>query len=143
MRFIRSQSDRATARPQSTMRKGAILSAAAAALLLNSAAAFADNFVFRYGSGPWHEHPRYRHERRVIVVPPPRVVYVAPPEVVYMPAPQPAAPPVPATAASPVYQAADGRYCREYQATITVEGRPQASFGTACLQPDGSWRIVN
>jgi len=139
MRLIGSQSDRPSAR-----RNCAILSAAAvAALLLNSAAAFADSFSFHYGSGPWHEHPRYRHERRVIVVPPPRVVYVAPPEVVYMPAPQPAAPPVPATAASPVYQAADGRYCREYQATITVEGRPQASFGTACLQPDGSWRIVN
>jgi len=143
MRFIRSQSDRATACPQSTMRKCAILSAATAALLLTAAAASADSFVFRYGHGPWHEHPRYHHERRVIVVPPPRVVYVAPPEVIYMPAPQPAAAPVAATAASPVYQAADGRYCREYQATISVAGRLQQSFGTACLQPDGSWRIVN
>jgi surface antigen len=32
--------------------------------------------------------------------------------------------------------------CREYQSTAVIDGRPQATFGTACLQPDGSWRIV-
>ncbi len=41
------------------------------------------------------------------------------------------------------YQAADGTYCREYQQTIMVGGQPEKSFGTACRQPDGSWRIVN
>lgn len=40
------------------------------------------------------------------------------------------------------YQTAQGRYCREYQATATVGGRPQQTYGTACLQPDGSWQIV-
>jgi hypothetical protein len=34
-------------------------------------------------------------------------------------------------------------YCREFQSTIVVEGRQQQAFGTACLQPDGSWQIVN
>jgi hypothetical protein len=40
---------------------------------------------------------------------------------------------------------ADGQqsYCREFQSTIVVEGRQQQAFGTACLQPDGSWQIVN
>lgn len=128
---------------RSTARKIALWCVTAASLVAMTTAATADQFIFRYGSGPWHEHPRYHHGRRVIVVPPPHVVYVAPPEVIYMPAPQPAAPPVPATPASPVYQATDGRYCREYQATITVGGQQQQSFGTACLQPDGSWRIVN
>jgi hypothetical protein len=143
MRPILRRDTRPDAGRLSTARRRALWCVTAASLLAMSTAASADQFIFRYGSGPWHEHPRYHHERRVIVVPPPRVIYVAPPDVIYMPAPLPAAPPVPATAASPVYQATDGRYCREYQATITVNGQRQPGFGTACLQPDGSWRIVN
>lgn len=37
----------------------------------------------------------------------------------------------------------EGRYCREYQAVSTVAGRQQQTYGTACMQPDGSWEIVN
>ncbi|NCY26026.1 MAG: hypothetical protein EBX37_14645, partial [Alphaproteobacteria bacterium] len=33
----------------------------------------------------------------------------------------------------------DGRYCREYQSISTVAGRKQQTYGTACMQPDGSW----
>lgn len=33
--------------------------------------------------------------------------------------------------------------CREYTRTIYVGGRPQQGYGTACLQPDGSWQVVN
>ncbi len=40
------------------------------------------------------------------------------------------------------YQTANGRYCREFQQTITVGGKEQKGFGTACRQPDGSWKIV-
>ncbi|MGE0754996.1 MAG: glycine zipper 2TM domain-containing protein [Alphaproteobacteria bacterium] len=36
-----------------------------------------------------------------------------------------------------------GRYCREYQAVSTVAGRQQQTYGTACMQPDGSWQVVN
>jgi surface antigen len=36
----------------------------------------------------------------------------------------------------------NGTVCREYQQTITVGGRTQEGYGTACRQPDGSWRIV-
>ena len=36
----------------------------------------------------------------------------------------------------------DGRYCREYQQTVIIGGREQVAYGTACRQPDGSWRIV-
>lgn len=39
------------------------------------------------------------------------------------------------------YQQADGRYCREYQQTITVGGEVHEGYGTACRQPDGSWAI--
>ena len=38
----------------------------------------------------------------------------------------------------------EGRqFCREYTHTIYIGGRPQEGFGTACRQPDGSWRIVS
>jgi surface antigen len=35
-----------------------------------------------------------------------------------------------------------GNYCREFQQTVTVGGQPQQGYGTACRQPDGSWKIV-
>lgn len=41
------------------------------------------------------------------------------------------------------YQTASGGYCREYQQTVTVGGKTQDAYGTACRQPDGSWKIVN
>ena len=34
-------------------------------------------------------------------------------------------------------------YCREYQQTIVIGGREHQGYGTACRQPDGSWRIQN
>jgi surface antigen len=40
------------------------------------------------------------------------------------------------------YQVADGAYCREYQQVVTIGGQPERSYGTACRQPDGSWKIV-
>jgi surface antigen len=41
------------------------------------------------------------------------------------------------------YQAANGQYCREYTQTVTIGGKPQTSYGTACRQPDGQWKIVS
>ena len=38
-------------------------------------------------------------------------------------------------------QLANGQYCREYKQTITIGGEPQQSYGTACRQPDGTWKI--
>lgn len=35
-----------------------------------------------------------------------------------------------------------GAYCREYQREVIVGGRRQQSYGQACRQPDGSWRII-
>ncbi len=37
---------------------------------------------------------------------------------------------------------ATGKYCREYQTTVNVGGKTESAYGTACRQPDGSWRIV-
>jgi len=36
-----------------------------------------------------------------------------------------------------------GRYCREFQQKVTIGGRTEEAYGTACLQPDGSWEVVS
>lgn len=40
------------------------------------------------------------------------------------------------------YQTDSGQYCREFQQTITVGNKTQDGWGTACRQPDGSWKII-
>jgi surface antigen len=41
------------------------------------------------------------------------------------------------------YQTASGTYCREYQTTVVIDGKQERATGTACRQPDGSWRIAS
>lgn len=36
-----------------------------------------------------------------------------------------------------------GEYCREFQSEIEVGGQNEKAYGTACQQPDGSWKIVS
>lgn len=36
----------------------------------------------------------------------------------------------------------NGAYCREFQQTIVVGGRTEQAVGTACRQPDGTWRTI-
>ena len=43
----------------------------------------------------------------------------------------------------PVYSAAAVDYCREFTRIIYVGGHPRHAYGNACLQPDGSWRMVD
>lgn len=43
----------------------------------------------------------------------------------------------------PAYQTASGQYCREFTQTVTVGGKTEEAFGTACRQPDGTWKIVS
>jgi surface antigen len=40
------------------------------------------------------------------------------------------------------FQKSGGQYCREYQQTVSIGGQEQQAYGTACRQPDGSWKIV-
>jgi surface antigen len=40
------------------------------------------------------------------------------------------------------YRAASGAYCREFTQTVTIDGWSERAYGTACRQPDGSWRII-
>ncbi len=36
-----------------------------------------------------------------------------------------------------------GRYCREFQHEVTIGGKREQSYGTACRQPDGSWEVIS
>jgi surface antigen len=42
----------------------------------------------------------------------------------------------------PAYRDDRGFYCREFQQEIWIGGRREEGYGTACRQPDGSWRIM-
>ncbi len=35
-----------------------------------------------------------------------------------------------------------GRYCREFRQAVTIGGKVEESYGTACRQPDGAWEIM-
>lgn len=37
----------------------------------------------------------------------------------------------------------NGRYCREYTQSVTVAGKSQQAYGTACRQPDGTWQVIS
>jgi hypothetical protein len=89
-------------------------------------------FGFGVPLGP----PAYYPPPPVYYAPPPAYYYPPPPAYYYQP-PQAYAPP-----SAVGEEAAQDQTCREYQSTTTIDGRPQPSYGTACLQPDGTWHIV-
>lgn len=93
----------------------------------------------RGGNNRGHQFGHYRPAPRIFWPPPPPRVVVLPPRTVYVPS----YPVLQAAPASPVFRGPDGRYCREYQTTVTIAGTGQLGYGTACLEPDGSWRVVN
>ncbi|MCF6216578.1 MAG: glycine zipper 2TM domain-containing protein [Emcibacter sp.] len=43
----------------------------------------------------------------------------------------------------PAYSNKADEYCREYQQTVTVAGKTETAYGTACRQEDGTWKIIN
>ncbi|MFQ5534932.1 MAG: RT0821/Lpp0805 family surface protein [Sphingomonadales bacterium] len=43
----------------------------------------------------------------------------------------------------PAFKSENGRDCREFQQTVTVDGETVTGYGTACRQDDGTWRIVS
>lgn len=48
------------------------------------------------------------------------------------------------TPTSTAYARAEGQTCRDFTTSVTLrEGRSATSSGTACKQPDGSWRVVS
>jgi hypothetical protein len=101
-----------------------------------------------YGQpAPYHHHHHNPHWGRPVYVVPPPVIYepapvvVVParPSVVYV---EPPRQPMAASPASPDYRTSSGQTCREYQSSVVIGGVSRPSYGTACLQPDGTWRVV-
>ena len=39
------------------------------------------------------------------------------------------------------YQSGSG-YCREFQNDVVIGGKSEKAYGTACRQPDGSWKVL-
>jgi hypothetical protein len=73
-------------------------------------------------------YPYYAPYYAPAYYPPPAVVYAPPPVVV---------------APTPVVAPAPTSNCRQYRGDATVDGANQPFYGTACLQADGRWHIVN
>ena len=111
---------------------GALLAGIGLATVLPSPAQ-ARGFV-SFGIGvPLLPGPSYYYPPPVVAYPPPAPVYYAP---------APAYAPPPAAAYAPPAAEPQGE-CREYQSTTTIAGQPESVVGTACRQPDGTWRIIN
>lgn len=36
-----------------------------------------------------------------------------------------------------------GRYCREFQQEVSIGGKTEQAYGTACRNPDGSWEVIS
>jgi hypothetical protein len=110
---------------------GVLLVAAALALAATPASARGA----RVGIGIGFGFPLFAYGPPVYYPPPP-AYYYAPPPVVYAP------PPMAATPTGPAYVGRSGAPCREFQTSGLVGGRMEQLYGTACQQPDGSWRVV-
>lgn len=131
-----------------------VLVAALAVVLFPQDSRAETSFSFSVSDGgyygePWHHHRRHHHPRLhhhpryyssssvVFVEPAPTVIY-QPAPVQYVPATSLVADPV-----SPSYTNESGQLCREYLSSAFVGGRQNQVYGTACLQPDGAWRVVD
>lgn len=40
-------------------------------------------------------------------------------------------------------QTYDRSPCRDYETTVTIDGRTETAIGRACRQSDGTWKVVN
>ena len=43
--------------------------------------------------------------------------------------------------ARPAVQLADGTYCRDFQQTVTADGKTESANGRGCRQPNGEWTV--
>jgi hypothetical protein len=122
------------ARVPRMMLGGLLVAAAAVAMAGAPAAAHGRGRVFfglGFGAPAYYPYPYYYPP--YYYYPPPAYAPV-PPYGTVQPTPSPAA---------PTAQDGSGKSCREYQTTVQVDGQWQPAYGTACLQPDGTWRTVN
>ncbi|MDD9920259.1 MAG: hypothetical protein OXR68_06530 [Alphaproteobacteria bacterium] len=50
---------------------------------------------------------------------------------------------LPLLAVSEAYADNGGNYCREYQKYVKIDGKREKAYGTACLQENGSWKLIS
>ena len=41
------------------------------------------------------------------------------------------------------FESPRGEKCRDYETTVTIDGRTESAYGTACRRRDGRWMIMN
>jgi hypothetical protein len=112
---------------------------AVCALALCAGAAEARDWDHGHGDYRHYDHHRSHTFVSMNFGYPYRPYYYRPAPVFYSSAPVVYTQPYPA--AQPEQYVDNDEYCREYQSTIYIGGRPRPSYGTTCLQPDGSWEI--
>ncbi len=89
------------------------------------------SFVFVF---PYYGHRHYyRYGYDYPYVPPVASAQAPEPAPAY---PQPAEP-------APATTPGESSYCREIIMDVVIDGVEQTAYGTACRQPDGSWKITN
>jgi hypothetical protein len=81
---------------------------------------------------PFFAPPSFYEPRRIVYLEQPRVIE----RQIILEAPE-------TLRANPGRVISNNPYCREYQRDVVVGGQRQESYGTACRQPDGAWKIVN
>jgi surface antigen len=93
-----------------------------------------------YNAAPYYAPAYTYYEPNYVAppAPPPRIIYVQPSEVVGYRDREPTI--VEGAYMEPGYEAPQ-HYCREFTQTIRIGDEVHESYGTACLQPDGSWRV--
>lgn len=92
-----------------------------------------------YGYGPYHHRHGYAPYGYVapgVYVGLPPVVFAPPPPVIIAP---------PAIVVSPgtVIAQAPRVRCRSWTGSVVIGGQVQPAYGTQCLMPDGTWRLVD
>jgi hypothetical protein len=107
--------------------------------------AHAARVVAGYYAGPEYYYPYYPtyppYYTGYYVAPPP-VVYTVPPSPMPAPVAVPiASPAMSADQTSPTFTDSYGRTCRQFQMSGAPDQPPET--GTACQEPDGSWRTVD
>lgn len=116
---------------------------------------YGNSYGYPYGYYGYH-HPRHARYRATFL---PRPSHILPPRIVYAPQIIPQRDPQviyvrpsEVVVVRPQFQyVQDGSmgrphkynddYCREYTEHVDIGGRLTESYGTACLEPDGSWHI--
>ena len=110
---------------------GVVLFSAVLALMATPASAHGARVGVGIGIGfPVFAFPPPVYVPPRVYYPPPPVVYAPPPAGLY------------ANPGGPVYLGPNGAYCREFETSGLIDGRMERMRGTACQQPDGSWRVV-